>query len=257
MDESSRSRRLADRVALITGGESGIGLAAARLFVAEGARVHLVGLDRDALARAVEELGDSSSADEADVTDAPAVERAVTTAVSRWGRLDVVFSNAGISGPVASLADYPVDEFRRVVDVHVLGAFHVLKYALPVMTPGGSVIINSSVMGLTADPTVGAYATAKHAQVGLMRVAAKESAPRGIRVNTIHPGPTDTPFQRAIELAATGATADEASRIFDRMIPLGRHALPEEIARVALFLASDESSFVTGATVAVDGGMSV
>lgn len=254
---SAGSGRLAERTALITGGESGIGLATARLFVAEGARVHLVGLDQDALARAVEELGESATADQADVTDAPAVERSVANAVARWGGLDVVFSNAGIAGPIASLADYPVEAFRRVVDVHVLGAFHVLKYALPVMSRGGSVIINSSVVGLTADPMIGAYATAKHAQVGLMRVAAKEVAARGIRVNTIHPGPTDTPFQQAIETAATGAPADVASRVFDQMIPFGRHARPEEIARVALFLASEDSSFVTGATVAVDGGMSI
>ncbi len=256
-DGSGGPSRLAGRTALITGGESGIGLATARLFVAEGARVHLVGLDQDALSAAVEELGEAATAEPADVTDAPAVERAVAKAVTRSGALDVVFSNAGISGPIASLADYPVAEFRRVVDVHVLGAFHLLKYALPVMKRGGSVIINSSVVGLTADPMIGAYATAKHAQVGLMRVAAKEVAARGIRVNTIHPGPTDTPFQRAIEVAATGEAPEEAARLFDRMIPFGRHALPEEIARVALFLAGDDSSFVTGATVAVDGGMSI
>jgi NAD(P)-dependent dehydrogenase (short-subunit alcohol dehydrogenase family) len=119
------------------------------------------------------------------------------------------------------------------------------------------VIINSSVVGLTADPGIAGYATAKHAQVGLMRVAAKEGAARRIRVNTIHPGPTDTAFQRTVEQAATGADAAAAAAAFDAKIPLGRHATVDEIARTVLFLASDESSFITGATIAVDGGMSV
>jgi NAD(P)-dependent dehydrogenase (short-subunit alcohol dehydrogenase family) len=119
------------------------------------------------------------------------------------------------------------------------------------------VIITSSVVGLTADPGIAAYATAKHAQVGLMRTVAKEVAPRGIRVNTVHPGPVDNAFQRAVEAAVTGVRADEAARFFDANIPLGRHATPDEIARVILFLATDDSSFVTGAALAVDGGMSI
>jgi NAD(P)-dependent dehydrogenase (short-subunit alcohol dehydrogenase family) len=145
--------------------------------------------------------------------------------------------------------------FRRVLDVHVLGAFLVLKHGLPRLSDGGSVIITSSVVGLTGAPGSCAYVTAKHAQVGLMRTAAREVAGRGIRVNTIHPGPTDTPFQQAIEVAATGAPAQEAARAFDAMIPLGRHASPDEIARSVLYLASGDSSFMTGSTLAVDGGM--
>ncbi|GID95732.1 SDR family NAD(P)-dependent oxidoreductase [Amorphoplanes digitatis] len=245
---------LAGRTALITGAESGIGLATARLFVAAGARVHLVGLVAGALDRAAADLG--AGATVADVTDPDAVRAAVNAAVDDLGPLDVLFSNAGISGPIAPLVDYPVEDFARVLAVHVLGAFHVLRYGLPAMRDGGSVIINSSVVGLTADPGIAGYATAKHAQVGLMRVAAKECAARRIRVNTIHPGPTDTAFQRAIEQEATGADADTAAAAFDRMIPLARHASVDEIARTVLFLASDDSSFITGATIAVDGGMS-
>jgi NAD(P)-dependent dehydrogenase (short-subunit alcohol dehydrogenase family) len=248
---------LAGRHALITGGESGIGLATARLFVAHGARVHLVGLDGDALAAATAELGAAAASTRADVARSTEVELAVGRAVARAGPLDVVFSNAGVSGPVVALVDYPEGEFRRVLDVHVVGAFLVLKHALPAMRDGGSVIINSSVVGLTADPSIAGYATAKHAQVGLMRVAAKECAPRAIRVNTIHPGPTDTAFQEAIETRATGAEPAAAARIFDGMIPLGRHASPDEIARLVLFLAGDDSRFITGAMIAVDGGMSI
>jgi NAD(P)-dependent dehydrogenase (short-subunit alcohol dehydrogenase family) len=247
--------RLTGKAALVTGAESGIGLATSRLFVAAGARVHLVGLDAAALRAAAAELDAGWTV--ADVTDSAAVRSATEQAVHRLGPLDVLFSNAGISGPIAALVDYPEAEFQRVLLVHVVGAFHVLKHGIPAMRDGGSVIINSSVVGLTADPGIAGYATAKHAQVGLMRVAAKECAARRIRVNTIHPGPTDTVFQRAIEQAATGAAAGAAAAAFDAMIPLGRHGTVDEIARAVLFLASDDSTFLTGATIAVDGGMSI
>jgi NAD(P)-dependent dehydrogenase (short-subunit alcohol dehydrogenase family) len=250
--------RLDGKVAFITGGESGIGLACARLFVAEGARVHLAGLVKDQLEAAAAELGpDAAGWSVTDVTEEDQVAAALRQAAGRFGRLDVLVSNAGIAGDQALITEYPTDVFRRVLDVHVLGAFLVLKHGLPYLAEDGSVIITSSVVGLTSAPGICAYATAKHAQVGLMRTAAKEMAGRGIRVNTVHPGPTDTEFQRAIEVTATGAPPDEAARAFDAMIPLGRHATPEEIARSMLYLASPDSSFVTGATMAVDGGMHV
>ena len=250
--------RLANKVALITGGESGIGLATARLFAAEGARVHLAGLSVDRLVDAAAELGpDVASWSVTDVTDEDQVIVALAQAVERFGGLDVLFSNAGISGVIAPITEYPADVFRRVVDVHVMGAFYVLKHGLPRLRDGGSVIINSSVVGLTSDAGISGYATAKHAQVGLMRTAAKEAASRGIRVNSLHPGPTDTEFQRDIETTATGAPPDVAARIFDARIPLARHACAEEIALSVLYLASADSSFVTGATLAVDGGMHI
>jgi NAD(P)-dependent dehydrogenase (short-subunit alcohol dehydrogenase family) len=251
-------KRLDGKTALITGGESGIGLATARRFAAEGARVYLVGLDERLLRGAVAELGEEDAAySVADVTDEAAVQAAVRAALDRFGRLDIVFSNAGVSGVIAPITDYPTDVFRRVLDVHVLGAFLVLKHTLPYLSDGGSVIINSSVVGLTSDPGIAGYATAKHAQVGLMRTAAKEAAARGIRVNSIHPGPTDTPFQAAIEAAATGLPPAAAAAAFEQMIPLRRHATAEEIAASVLYLASDDSKFVTGTTLSVDGGMSV
>src|SRR5207248_1819477 len=202
--------RLANRAALITGGESGIGLETARLFVAEGARVHIAGIDRSRLQAAADELGSAIATSVTDVTDSAQVRAAVAEAVGRFGPLDVVFSNAGISGAIGTpVADYPEEVFARVLAVHVLGAFHVLKHALPAMNDGGSVIITSSVVGLTGAPGASGYVTAKHAQVGLMRTAAREVAGRRIRVNTIHPGPTDTAFQHAIETAATGAPEEE------------------------------------------------
>jgi NAD(P)-dependent dehydrogenase (short-subunit alcohol dehydrogenase family) len=125
------------------------------------------------------------------------------------------------------------------------------------MRDGGSLILNSSVVGLTSDPGICAYAVSKHALVGLMRTAAKEVAGRGIRVNTLHPGPVDNRFPHAIEVTATGLDEHGAAEAFESMIPLGRHARPDEIAAAALFLAGDESAFLTGAAVPVDGGMSV
>jgi NAD(P)-dependent dehydrogenase (short-subunit alcohol dehydrogenase family) len=248
--------RLDNKVALITGGESGIGLATARLFVAEGARVHLAGLRKDLLAAAGDELGaDAVSWSVTDVTEEDEVIAALAQATDQFGGLDVLFSNAGVSGPIVPITEFPTDDFRRVLDVHILGAFLMLKHGLPVMRDGGSVIITSSIVGLTSANGIAGYATAKHGQVGLMRTAAKEAVARGIRVNTIHPGPTDTAFQQDIEVRATGAPAPDAARLFDAMIPMGRHATPEEIARSVLYLASDDSSFVTGTTLSVDGGM--
>src|SRR3954452_10886321 len=249
--------RLAQKVALITGGESGIGLATARLFVSEGASVHLVGIDEAKLGAAVDELGkDNACSSVADVTDEDAVRRAVAAGVERFGRFDVVVSNAGISGAVAQIADYPTEVFSRTLAVHVLGAFHVLKHTIPHIPDGGSVIITSSVVGLIGPPGVSAYVAAKHAQVGLMRTAAKELAPRRIRVNTIHPGPTSTSFQDDIEMRATDLPRDEAAKAFDAMIPLGRHSTTDEVAHGMLYLAADESAMVTSHTLSIDGGMS-
>jgi NAD(P)-dependent dehydrogenase (short-subunit alcohol dehydrogenase family) len=249
--------RLQDKVALITGGESGIGLATARLFVSEGARVHLVGIDESKLSAAVDELGeDKALSSVADVTDEDAVARAVAEGVERYGQLDVVVSNAGISGDVSEIVDYSSEVFERTVSVHVLGAFHVLKHTIPHISDGGSIIITSSVVGLIGAPGVSAYVSAKHGQVGLMRTAAKELAPRRIRVNTIHPGPTSTPFQDHIEMRATQLPRDEAAKAFDSMIPLGRHTTTDEIAHGMLYLAADESAMVTSHTLSIDGGMS-
>jgi NAD(P)-dependent dehydrogenase (short-subunit alcohol dehydrogenase family) len=144
-----------------------------------------------------------------------------------------------------------------VMAVNVRGPFLVCKHALRAMRPGGSLILNSSVVGLTSDAGICAYATSKHALVGLMRTAAKEAAPRGIRVNSLHPGPVDNTFQQRVETMATGADAAEAASIFEGMIPLGRHARADEVARAALYLACDDSAFMTGATVPLDGGMSI
>ena len=250
--------RLAGKVALITGGAGAIGFASAQAMVAEGARVLLVDLDADALERAVAELGGEDAAHAvADITDADQVAAAVAATVERFGSLHVAFANAGVFGTSAPVAEYPDDVFEHVLRVNVFGTFLTVKHALRVMEPGGSVIINSSVVGLTSAERISAYATSKHALVGLMRTAAKETVGSGIRVNTIHPGPTDTSFQEAIEVEVVGASPSESAAFFNTLIPLARHATPAEIASLVVYLASDESAFMTGATVAIDGGVSI
>lgn len=254
---SAVGARLAGKAVLVTGGASGIGLATARRLVAEGALVHLVDLDADGLERATTALGASAGSSVADVTDETAVARAVAAAAARrGGTLDAVFANAGIPGKVAPVAEYPREEFARVLEVHVLGAFLVAKHAVPLLTEAGSIVVCSSTVGLRAAPNSAAYSTAKHALVGFARSLARELAPRRIRVNTIHPGPTDTAFQHGIEMAATGLDEAAAAAAFDARIPLGRHAAPEEIAGLVAYLVSDESRFITSATLAIDGGMS-
>jgi NAD(P)-dependent dehydrogenase (short-subunit alcohol dehydrogenase family) len=249
---------LRDKVALVTGGAGSIGLATARAFAAEGAKVMLVDLDESDLERAADGLDDDRVAWwAADVTKTDQVADAVTATVDRFGRLDVAFANAGVFGVVAPVTEYPVDVFEHVMAVNVLGSFLVAKHALRAMAPGGSLIINSSVVGVTSEQAISAYATSKHAVVGLMRTAAKEVASRGIRVNSLHPGPTDNEFQHTIEIEAVGASREESARAFEQMIPLGRHADPDEVAQAVVFLASDESRFMTGATLVVDGGLSI
>ncbi len=248
---------LRDKISVITGGGGSIGLATARLFLNEGAKVMLVDRDQDRLAAAVGELAHPDVVSlAADVTRTADIQGLVQRAVERWGRIDVLFSNAGTFGAVATVEQFPEEMFDAVYAVHVRGAFLLAKYAVPHMPRGGSIIITSSIVGTRGDPGAYAYVTAKHAQVGLMRCLAKDLAPRGIRVNTIHPGPIDNGFQRAVEADLTAVMGQDATAFFDHVIPLGRHGRPAEIAEAVLYLASDRSSFTTGSLLMADGGLS-
>jgi NAD(P)-dependent dehydrogenase (short-subunit alcohol dehydrogenase family) len=248
---------LENKVCVVTGGAGSLGLAATRAFLREGARVMLVDLREDDLRRvAAEFVSDVLAWSVADVTRSKDVHDYVARTVERFGNIDVLFSNAGNIGAIAPIADFPEDAFDAVLAVHVKGAFLACKYALPAMNDGGSIIITSSVAGVRADPGPYGYIAAKHAQVGLMRAVAKETASRRIRVNTIHPGPVTNAFQLDVERELSGVLQRDATQFFDERIPLGRHALPEEIANSVLYLASDLSSFTTGSTLIVDGGMS-
>lgn len=248
---------LRDKVCVVTGGAGSIGLATAALFVGHGARVLLADLNEDELRAAVGELGEANAAYKvADVTRESDVEGYVRASVSRWGGIDVLVSNAGNTGEIAPVTEYPTDVFDAVYAVHVRGAFLACKHGLPAMRDNGSIIIASSVAALRGDPGVSAYIAAKHAQIGLMRSVAREAAPRGIRVNTIHPGPVRNSFQTGLEERLSKVLGRDATAFFDESIPLGRHASAAEIARSMLYLASDLSSFTTGTTLVVDGGMS-
>jgi NAD(P)-dependent dehydrogenase (short-subunit alcohol dehydrogenase family) len=248
---------LSGKVCAITGGAGSIGAATARVFAREGASIMLVDLHESALRQVCGEI-DSNRVlwTTADVTDAAAVRAYVDRTVERFGKIDVLVSNAGSIGAIAPIDRFPEDVFDAVLAVHVKGAFLTCKYGIPAMNDGGSIIITSSVAGVRADPGPYAYVTAKHAQVGLMRAVAKETAARGIRVNTIHPGPVDNAFQLDVEEKLSGVLQRNATEFFDERIPLGRHATPAEIADSMLYLASDLSSFTTGSTLMVDGGMS-
>ena len=251
------SKQMQDKVCVITGGAGSIGRASAKLLLAEGAKVMLIDSDGDALQKAAAEIGgDRVAWAAADVTKSDEVKDSIAGTVSRWGKIDVLFSNAGNFGVVAPVSDYPEDVFDSVLAVHVKGAFLAAKHALPQMNDGGSIIITSSIVGVKGDPGVCAYVTAKHAQVGLMRVLAKEAAPRNIRVNTIHPGPVDKEFQLHVENNLSPALGRDATAFFNEIIPLRRHLRPEEVARSVLYLASDASSFTTGSLLMVDGGLS-
>ncbi len=251
------SGQLQDKVCVITGGAGSLGLAAARLFLDEGARVTLVDRDEASLRTAAANLDPERIAlVSADVSRAEDARRYVDATRERFGTIDVLFSNAGNFGTVAPIAEYPEDVFDAVLAVHVKGAFLAAKYTVPHMNDGGSIVITSSVAGTRGDPGVFGYITAKHAQIGLMRCLAKELAPRRIRVNTIHPGPIDNSFQHDVEAGLTQVIGRDSTKMFDEMIPLGRHGTAQEIAKSVLYLASDQSSFTTGAMLMVDGGMS-
>lgn len=252
------ANQMQGKICVITGGAGSIGAAAAKLLLAEGAKVMLVDLEESALrnAAAVAGSGDVVAWTRADVTRSEEVRAAMAATASRFGSIDVLFSNAGNFGTVAPITDYPEDVFDSVLAVHVKGAFLCAKYAVPHMKNGGSIIITSSIVGVKGDPGVYGYITAKHAQVGLMRVLAKELAGRNIRVNTLHPGPVENEFQLRVEKDLTGILGRDATAFFNDIIPLKRHVRAEEVARSVLYLASDASSFTTGSLLMVDGGLS-
>ena len=251
--------RLTGKVAVITGGAGDIGRATARLFLDEGAFVVLVDRDAASLERAVSDLrSDRLSHVVADVCNEAEVRGYIDATLQRHGRIDTLFCNAGIEGVAAPVTDYPVEVFEKVFAVNVMGVMMGLKHGLPAMQKhgSGSVIIASSIAGMRAVPLFSAYVASKHAVVGLMRAAALENARTGVRINTVHPSPIAGRMMESIaEGAAPGAGAVVKAQT-EASIPVGRYGQPEEVAQLALFLASDESRFCTGGTYSVDGGMS-
>ena len=249
--------RLEDKVAVITGGAGGIGEAAAKRFVEEGANVLLVDLDESALGATCARIGSNRvSFLVGDVTSAADNQAMIDTATERYGGVDVLLANAGIEGDVASLLDYPEERFDELMAINVKGPFLGLRAAIPALRKrgGGSVIITSSIAGVTGAPSLAPYVTSKHAVIGLMKSAAKEFAAEGIRVNTVNLSPVNTRVMRSIERGLNPEQPEEVMRGMAAGIPMQRYAEAEDIANLMLFLASDESAFITGSVYMADGG---
>ncbi|MCC5946572.1 MAG: glucose 1-dehydrogenase [Bernardetiaceae bacterium] len=250
--------RLSNKVVLITGGAGGIGADTAELFVKEGAKVFLVDLDEKALSDVANKLPkDSVGYQAADVSKAADTKSFVKATVDKFGKIDAFFINAGIEGVVKPLTEYPEDMFDKVMAVNVKSVWLGMREVFPYMQEngGGSIMITSSVAGLQGTPNVIAYVTSKHATVGAMKVGALEGAPHQIRVNTIHPSPVDNRMMRSLEEGFAPGAAEAAKKNFEEMIPLKRYAENRDISNLALFLASDESKFITGAQYVIDGGI--
>lgn len=251
-------KKLENKVAIITGGAGSIGETTAKLFLEEGAKVMLVDLNEEILKETIEKLNDQNiKYCVADVSKSIDVANYVNETVKAYGKIDVFFNNAGIEGIVKPIADYPEEIFDKVIAVNVKGTWLGNKYVLPQMNDGGSIIMTSSVAGINGSPNVSAYITSKHAVVGIMRATAVEAATRKIRVNTVHPSPVDNRMMRSLEEGFSAGHAAEVKKNLEATIPLGRYAEPIEIAKLVVFLASDDSQFITGTTQVIDGGLSV
>lgn len=249
-------KKLINKIAIITGGSGSIGKHTAKLFLEEGAKVMLIDLSEDDLKKTTKELGSEHIAYVvADVSKTQDVQRYVYETVKLYGKIDVFFNNAGIEGLVKPITEYPDDEFEHLMDVNVKGVWLGNKYVLPHMNEGGSIILTSSVAGLLGFANMSAYVTSKHAIVGIMRATAIEAAPLKIRVNSVHPSPVNNRMMRSIEEGASAGHAEKVKTQFEATIPIGRYAEPIEIAKLVLFLASDDSQFITGTTQVIDGGM--
>ncbi len=238
-----------DKVALVTGGGSGIGEATARAFADAGAKVLITDLDEENGRRVADALGDAGVFFRADAASAEDAEAAVAEAVRRFGGLDVAVNNAGIGGPAATTGDYPLDGWRKVIDVNLNGVFYGMRFQIPALKErGGGAIVNvSSILGSVAFRTAPAYVAAKHGVVGLTKTAALEHAADGVRVNAVGPAFIKTPL--------IDANLDEDTQaMLAGMHAFGRLGTPNEVAALILFLASDAASFVTGSYHLVDGG---
>src|SRR6266478_8690731 len=243
--------RLANKTAFITGGNSGIGLATARLFVAEGARVAITGRNQATLEAAARELGPNALAIVADATDIEATEKAILEAVRKFGKLDIVFANAGIAGNTP-IGETTLAAFETVIRTNITSVFFTVQAAAAHLKDGASIILNGSVTSVLGNPGYAAYAASKAAVRAMSRVMASELSPRGIRVNVVSPGGTTTPIWNRAAPTPEAVVALEAR--ISQAVPLGRFGKPEEVAKTVLFLASDDASNIQAAEIFVDGG---
>lgn len=250
-------KKLEGKVAIITGAAGGIGKVTAELFLGHGAQVALVDLSEDNLKEVADALNspDNVLTVTADVSKEADVKNYVEQTIEKFGHVDILFNNAGITGKQTDLVDIELEDFENLMGINTTGVFLGLKHVLPLLVEqgSGSIINTSSVDGLRGSPGLSPYAASKHAVVGLTKSAALEVAESGVRVNSIHPSPVDTSMMDAIH-ENTG-DVDSAKEEYTAMIPLGRYAEANDIANLVLFLASDDSSFISGSQYRIDGAM--
>ena len=241
--------KLAGKVALVTGGNSGIGLATAKRFVAEGATVFITGRRQEQLDAAIHEIGKGAIAIQGDISNLADLDRMFATIREHSGRLDILFANAGI-GEFVPLGQITEEHFDKTFDVNVKGTVFTVQKALPLMLDGGTIVINGSMVSIKGMPAFGVYAATKAALRSFARTWSVDLKGRGIRINVVSPGTVITPGYSGLG----DAGIDQIKQGVAATTPLGRVGTPEEIANAVVFLASDESSYMTGADLFVDGG---
>ena len=247
--------KLTGKKALITGGNSGIGLATARLFVAEGAEIAITGRDQKTLDEAVAELGPDARGYRADVTAADDRKRLFADLARDFGKLDIVFANAGISGRTPT-GDTDEATFENNVHTNLNGAFFTINSAAPLLNDHASIIFNGSVHNYLGQAGLAAYAATKGGVVAMARAVAADLAPRNIRVNVVAPGATKTPiWKRGSRASMSAEQSAKLADLYSSTVPLGRWGEPEELAKAVLFLASEDSSYINAVELVVDGGL--
>jgi NAD(P)-dependent dehydrogenase (short-subunit alcohol dehydrogenase family) len=245
-------KRLEGKVAVVTGGNSGIGLATAKRLQEEGARVAISGRSKKTLEEAVKAIGNGIVAVQSDVAKLSDVDKLYSEVSRKLGKIDILFVNAGVA-KFAPLAETSESLFDENFDINIKGAYFTIQKALPFLNDGASIIFNTSVAGSTGNPGTSAYAATKAAMRSLARTAAAELADRGIRVNAVAPGPIETPI-----IGRTGLpkeAIDAFAKEIVASVPMKRFGQPEEVAGVVAFLASQDASYITGVEINVDGGL--
>ena len=248
---------LEGKVALVTGGGSGIGRATALIFAREGAKVVVADLNGEAAERVKDEIiarGGEATAIRADVSKEADAEAMVKAAVDAFGTLDVAFNNAGIEGLITPTHEYPYQEWQRIIGINLTGVWLGMRFQIPWMREhgGGAIVNTASILGLVGFENTPGYTAAKHGVIGLTKVAALENAKHGIRVNAVCPGFIETPM--VMERGVKAGREPEVYEELRRLHPIGRLGQPEEIGEAVAWLASDKASFVTGHALVVDGG---
>ena len=249
--------RLQGKTAIITGATGGIGEATAKLFLEEGANVMLVGRSPDKLSATLERLGDANVAHHvADVVDEAATAAAVAATLKAFGKVDILIANAGTEGTVKPLEDQTVEEFDAVLQTNVLGVWLSMKHCVEPMKKngGGAIVALSSIAGVIGFPGLMPYIASKHAVYGMVKTAALELAENNIRVNAIGPGPIDNRMIHSLEKQMSPEDPNSVNASIVESIPMKRYGTSEEVARLALFLASDDASYCTGGIHLIDGG---